>query len=234
MAALHMTIGLLSFTAPHGCHHALRLRAPSRSVCAPHARSVCAPHASAGSDDQPIDPRRALEEFGSLIEQVKELNSKWKGWSPDERAERRRAVVSTYVRVFAPAVAFSAVQLGLSLGAFAIILLGLTVSGRGYADVAALCEAVPFLASALEKLDPTLGNSAIALLAVELSAPALIGAALLAAPGATKSLEEQLASRGLDADGLNARIERLLGETAPAQADPPAEIPSDPDGGTGY
>ena len=203
--SLHVTIALLSFTAPHRC--ALRGR----------SRRLCAPTASVGPDDGPIDPRRALEEFGSLIEQVKELNSEWKNWTPEERSERRRTVVSTYVRVFAPAVAFSGVQLGISLGAFALILISLTLSGRGYTDVAALCEPVPFLRSALENLDPTLGNAAIALLAVELCAPALIASALLAAPAATRALEERLSTWNLDADGLNTRIERLLGETPPAE-----------------
>lgn len=206
--SVHVTIALLSFTAPHRC--ALRCR----------SRRLCAPAASVAPGDEPIDPRRALEEFGSLLGQVKELNSEWKNWTPDERSERRRAVVSTYVRVFAPAVAFSGVQLGISLAALALVLSGLNLSGRGYADVAALCEPVPFLRGALEKLDPTLGNAAIALLAVELSAPALIAAALLFAPAATRALEARLSTWNLDADGLNERIERILGETAEPADDP--------------
>ena len=73
--------------------------------------------------------------------------------------------------------------------------------------------ALPPLRSALEQLDPAWGNAAIALLAVELSAPLLIAATLAATPAATANLQAQLTEWNLDAEGLNARIEEVLEKT---------------------
>jgi hypothetical protein len=58
-------------------------------------------------------------------------------------------------------------------------------------------QGIPPVASALEQIDPSLGNAAIALLIVELLGPALIAIALAAAPRASASLKEQLNAWGL-------------------------------------
>ena len=137
-----------------------------------------------------------------------------KTWSAEERVERRRAIVATYVRVFAPAMAFSGTQLALTLGAFAIALVFLGLSGVGYASVADAAEGVPLLGDLLGKVDPSWGNAAIALALVELSAPLLIPLAAALTPGATEALSSKLEEWGLDADGLNARIEKVLEETS--------------------
>lgn len=171
------------------------------------------PSADAGGKAEALDPRDALKELGSLLEQVKLVWTEGGGWSPEERAERRRELVTTYVRVFAPAVAFSGVQLGVSLGTFGTVLVLLQSSGRGYPDLLNLSQGVPLLDSALGKIDPSLGNGAIALLVVEVLAPLLIGISLAAAPSATQSLQQWLEARDLDADGINARIEKVLDDT---------------------
>ena len=173
----------------------------------------CAPVDGVEPAAAPIDPRKAVEELGGLLEQIKVLWTESASWSADERVERRRELINTYVRVFAPALAFSGTQVAISLGAFLTVLLGLQLGGRGYADVYRLSGALPPLRSALEQLDPAWGNAAIALLAVELSAPLLIAATLAATPAATANLQAQLTEWNLDAEGLNARIEEVLEKT---------------------
>jgi len=165
------------------------------------------------ASEKALDPREAIKELGSLVEQVQELWRDGSSWSTEEKIDRRRQLVTTYVRVFAPAVAFSAVQLSLSFGVLAIILLALQLTNHGYADLEAWTQAIPPLHGAVEKLDPALGNGAIALLAVELLGPAIIAIALLAAPPATQALQQRLKAAGLDADGLNDRIEAVLEAT---------------------
>ena len=118
------------------------------------------------------------------------------------------------MRVFAPAIAFSGVQLSVSLLAFGMALLALGVSGRGYVDVVSLSAGVPVLGDALSQVGPGWGNAAIALLIVEVSAPLLIPLAALATPAATDALTAKLTEWGLDADGLNAKIEKVLQETS--------------------
>lgn len=162
----------------------------------------------------PLSPQAAVEELGSLLEQVKLLWTEGRAWSAEERVARRRELVSTYVRVFAPAMAFSATQLGLTLGEFLVLLFGLNVSGRGYADVAGLVSGVPFLRDALTNVDPSWGNAAIALVLVEVSAPVLLPVSAALTPRLSDKLQAQLTEWGLDADGLNARIEKVLEQTS--------------------
>jgi len=65
----------------------------------------------------------------------------------------------------------------------------------------------------LDKLDESWGDAAIALLLIEISAPLLIAAALALSPAATTALQGKLLEMNLDADGLNARIEKVLADT---------------------
>lgn len=184
---------------------------------------------AAAGEEEPLDPRKALEEVGTLLEQVKALWTEGSTWSPAERDQRQRDLVTQYFRVFVPAVAFSGVQLALSIGAFVIALVALSVSHRGYDDLVRMSQvsfaprhrkdgraqglsmghithrislpddtqSIPLVASALDKIDTSLGNAAIALLIVELLGPALIAIALAAAPGASASLKVKLNDWGL-------------------------------------
>ena len=163
--------------------------------------------------NKPIEPQAAVAELGKLTGQIQTLWSEGKTWGPEERATRRREIVDTYVRVFAPALAFSGAQLALSLATICTVLLALGVSGRGYADIASLGAGVPLLGDALAQVDSGWGNAAIALLVVELLAPALIPLALLVTPAATEALSQWLTDKGFDAEGLNARIAKALGES---------------------
>ena len=88
------------------------------------------------------------------------------------------------------------------------------MSGRGYADVAGLLAGAPLLGDAVAKVDPSWGNIAVALAVVEVTAPVLLlPLSLIATPAATQALQTQLTELGLDADGLNKRIEEVLERT---------------------
>ena len=125
---------------PLGRQQILSQRVPVLSLSEPEAEPAAAVPVPPAA---PMDPRKAVEELGSLVKQVQELWTEGKTWSIEERASRRRALVSSYVAVFAPAVAFSGVQLSLSIGSFLLALLGLKISGRGYADLVSLSGALP-------------------------------------------------------------------------------------------
>jgi len=170
--------------------------------------------ADASEKDAPIDPKQALAELGALTQQIQEVWTEGGSWTPDERIERRRDIVSQYVRVFAPAVAFSGVQLMLTFGLLALVLLGLSVSGRGYADFADALESAPLVGDVLANIDPSWGNAAIALAVVEVTAPViLLPLSVVATPTATQALQSKLTELGLDAEGLNQRIEEVLERT---------------------
>ena len=181
------------------------------------AVAVAAAASPPADPPEPIDPKRALEELtgpGGLLEQVQAVWTEGKTWTPAERAERRRAIVETYVRVFAPALAFSGTQLTITLGAFAAAFAGLGVSGVGYEQLASACRGVPLLGDGLSSIQPGWGNAAIALLLVELSAPLLLPLAAVLTPKATEALQAKLVEWDLDADGLNKRIEKVLADTS--------------------
>jgi hypothetical protein len=95
---------------------------------------------AAAGEEEPLDPRKALEGVGDLLQQVKSFWTDGPSWSAAERNQRQRELVTQYFRVFVPAVAFSGVQLTLSLGTFAISLLALNLSHRGYDDLSRLTQ----------------------------------------------------------------------------------------------
>jgi len=202
--------GLLLAPAPATRHLA---PAPAARHSLPGLPRPCTPLRAgvvAASEEAPLDPRAALDEVGTLLEKVRELWTDGSSWSAEERAVRQRELVDQYFRVFVPAVAFSGVQLGLSLAAFGTLLAALNLSHRGYDDVARLAEAFAPLAPLVDAINPTLGNAAIALAGVELLAPLLIAASLAAAPAAAASLKARLEGWGLP--------DRLLPPTDPPPA----------------
>ena len=163
---------------------------------------------------EPIDPRKAVEEMGLLMKQVQTMQAEGKTWTPEERTDRRRELVNTYVRVFAPALAFSGTQLALTFGAILFVYGALSVSGRGYNDALALSESFAPLHDAIEGIGPGYGNGAVGFVIVEALGPLLLPVALALTPPSTAALQKKLNSWGLDADGLNRRIEKVLKETS--------------------
>ena len=137
---------------PLGRAQLLSQRAPVLSLAEPEVEAAAE---SPMPPAAPMDPRKAVEELGSLVKQVQEVWTDGKNWDMEERARRRREIVSSYVAVFAPAVAFSGVQLTLSIGGFLIFLIGLKISGRGYADIVELSGVLPPLQVARQLLQPS-------------------------------------------------------------------------------
>ena len=108
-----------------GCapRSAVRMQLPDEGGTTESPSAERRSDASADSSD-PIDPKQAIAELGSLVTQIQEVWTEGRNWSLEERASRRRDIVTSYVRVFAPAVAFSGVQLGITFAVFAFVLGG--------------------------------------------------------------------------------------------------------------
>ena len=56
-----------------------------------------------------------MAELGKLTGQIQVLWTEGKTWGPEQRATKRSEIVESYVRVFAPALAFSGAQLAISV-----------------------------------------------------------------------------------------------------------------------
>ena len=213
---LALLLALLVSTNALALQMGVRCSSPARQrLPALRASADSGPQATAAPEPplEPLSPQNALEELGPLLEQVKLLWTEGSTWSAEERVERRRDIVEKYVRVFAPALAFSAAQLGLTGCVFVVVLIALGVSGRGFNDLASALSGLPLVGDLVEKVDPAWGNAAIALVLVEVSAPFLLPVAAAITPGMSASLQAKLEGWGLDADGLNARIEKVLKDT---------------------
>ena len=206
--ALFLASAAGAFTSPLASSRLPALRSRSSIAVA------CAPPAPVSPKEEPIDPKDAVAELGKLTDQIKILWTDGRTWDAETRTEKRREIVRTYVRVFAPAMAFSGSQLAITLVAFVIFLVVLGVSGLGFDTLQEATADVPLLGDGLAQIGPGWGNAAIAFLLVELCAPILIPAALLVTPKATEALSAKLDEWGLDADGLNAKIEKVLADTS--------------------
>jgi hypothetical protein len=101
-------------------------------------------------------------------------------------------------------------------GAFVLFFSLLSLTGRGLPDVEALFATFPdFIADPaadlLDKVDPALGNAAVAAILVELVSP-LLFISQLALKGKIETwLRGKMAGWGLDANGLLKRLERIAG-----------------------
>jgi len=217
ITALLILQGAVAFTPPRpGAPHlparqAYNIARFSRACADP---GNVAPTAKPKAAETPMSPQAAVEEMGSLLEQVKLVWTEGSSWSPEERASRRRDLVETYVRVFAPALSFSFAQLSLSLSVFLLTLLSLNLSGRGYADIADLVAGFPVVPDLLAKVDPGWGNVAIALVIIEVLSPLLLPVAAAATPSLSAALQRKLEELGFDAEGLDAQLAKVTGDKA--------------------
>ena len=208
LKALFLASATGGFTSPPASSRLPALQSRSSAAVA------CAPPAPVTPKEEPIDPKDAVAELGKLTDQIKVLWTDGRTWDAETRTEKRREIVRTYVRVFAPAMAFSGSQLAITLVVFVFFLVALGVSGLGFDTLQEATADVPLLGDGLAQVGPGWGNAAIAFLLVELCAPILIPAALLVTPKATEALSAKLDEWGLDADGLNAKIEKVLADTS--------------------
>ncbi|KAG8468213.1 hypothetical protein KFE25_013296 [Diacronema lutheri] len=132
-----------------------------------------------------------------------------------EGAARRMEIVELFQQVFVPALGFAFANVGVYLAVILCSFAALEVSGVGFEDVRAwLLQATggsPWIVSSVGRLDPKLGNLAIALFAAELAGPLIIAASLALSSSATDAIRSFLASRGLDPRGASEMLERTLG-----------------------
>ena len=196
-------------------------RTPQMSDTRPYSRL----HAEPSPDDQSVveektfvsayddgDPRQALEQFGSLFNQVQVILTEGSNWDADELEDKTREFARTYVGVVVPGLGYVATSLAVYVTTFATIGAGLALSGRGYNDIIALSSGFEPLRDLLEKADPTWGNVAIALVFLEVLSPAIIALTLALTPKTMDALRTNLDDWGWGEEGIDERVAEMLGK----------------------
>jgi len=169
-------------------------------------RGACGLRAMADTPKTKEGFEDALTEMGKIATKFQAFT---KATDPAEAAELRKDLIESYTRFAVPAASFSATSLSLFIATFTVLYTVLSVSGLGYEAVLDLTEDVPLLGGALAAVPDGWGNIGITFIALELFAPFLAAAAVAITPKVAKWLEEQLPGWGLDAEGLNKRMESL-------------------------
>ena len=159
-------------------------------------------------DDQ--DPRKALEQFGSLFSLVQAILLEGSTWDSDTLEEKTQEFVRTYLRVFVPGVGYAVTSLAVFGSAFSSFALALAISGRGYADILAAVSGVEPLRALLEKADPAWGNAAIALIGCEVVSPAILAVTLALTPKTMGALRTKLDELGWGEDDIDERAADIL------------------------
>mmetsp|Transcript_10729 Transcript_10729/g.23335 ORF Transcript_10729/g.23335 Transcript_10729/m.23335 type:complete len:243 (-) Transcript_10729:448-1176(-) len=159
-------------------------------------------------DDE--DPRKALEQFGSLFSLVQAILLEGSTWDSDTLEEKTQEFVRTYLRVFVPGVGYAATSLAVFGSTFSSFALALAISGRGYADILAAVSDVEPLRALLEKADPAWGNAAIALIGCEIVSPAILAATLALTPKTMGALQTKLDELGWGEDDVGERAADIL------------------------
>ena len=159
------------------------------------------------------DPRQALEQFGSLFSQVQEIFLQGSNWDEATLEVKTEEFVRTYLRVFVPGIGYAATSFAVFGSSFASILLGLSVSGRGYTDVLGAVSDIDFLRGLLLKADPAWGNAAIALLGCEVLSPVIFAVTLALTPKTMDTLQGKLNDWGWGEDDIDKRTAEILNQT---------------------
>mmetsp|Transcript_15537 Transcript_15537/g.33638 ORF Transcript_15537/g.33638 Transcript_15537/m.33638 type:complete len:260 (-) Transcript_15537:845-1624(-) len=158
------------------------------------------------------DPRQALEQFGSLFSQVQAILTEGDSWDSDELEDKTREFVRSYVGVVVPGVGYVATSVAVYASSFAFVRVALALSGRGYTDIVASVSGFEPLRDLLEKADPAWGNTAIALVILEILSPAIIAVTLALTPKTMDSLRTTLDGWGWGEEGINERVSEMLGK----------------------
>lgn len=159
------------------------------------------------------DPRKALEQFGSLFSQVSAIFTEGSSWDEATLERKTEEFVRTYLRVFVPGIGYAATSFAVFGSSVATIALALSISGRGYADVLGAVGDVDFLRNLLEKADPAWGNVAIALLGCEVLSPVILGVTLALTPKTMDALQGKLDEWGWGEDDIDKRTAEILNLT---------------------
>ena len=162
------------------------------------------------------DPRKALEQFGSLFSQVQTILTEGNSWDSDTLQVKTEEFVRTYVRVFVPGMGYAITSWGVYLGTFFLLSISLAVSGRGYNDVLAAASAIQPLEDFLtNRIDPTWGNVGISLIGLEVLSPAILALTLALTPQTIRALRSNLDEAGWGENNVNDRVAELLGNQQP-------------------
>mmetsp|Transcript_11659 Transcript_11659/g.30381 ORF Transcript_11659/g.30381 Transcript_11659/m.30381 type:complete len:215 (-) Transcript_11659:271-915(-) len=166
----------------------------------------------------PQNASQVSEAISGLVSKIAEYRSQPAGLGEDALAEKRAEIIQLYQDVFVPACAFALANLGAYLIVVGGTLAALKVSGIGYAQgldmlQSATSSAPAWVEGTLSKIDPQLGDLAIALAAAELAGPAIVAVTIASTPAVSRSLRERLAAAGLDAAGASQRLEKFLADT---------------------
>lgn len=210
MAALRIAI-LVAFV---GQASSLVVRPTARQlgrVRMPAARHATPDPLSEG-ERASFDVRNMTAAIEPLIQKIAEYRTA--SFDEEEAVARREEIIELYQRLFVPAAGFALANVGVYL-AFILAAYGVLQLGEvGFDDASNwllhATDNAPWVASTVGRLDPKLGNLAIALLAAELAAPLIVVASLALSSPATNSLRSFLNARGLDSRGASEKLERMI------------------------
>lgn len=138
------------------------------------------------------------------------MGAQGRSWDTDTLEAKAQDFAATYVRVLVPGLSYTATQLAVFVSAFAAVWGGLAASGVGYAGLVDLASGVAPLQHLLAQVDPAWGNTALALVLLELLSPLLIGASLALTPKTMGALRGQLEAWELDEVGMRQKVSEML------------------------
>jgi hypothetical protein len=156
------------------------------------------------------DPRKALEQFGSLFTQLQEILKEGGTWDEDTLESKTEQFVRTYLQIFVPGIGYAFTSFGVFGSAFLTCLLALNVSGRGYTDILHAVSGIEPLRALLEKANPAFGNAAIALVGCEVLSPVILAATLALTPKTMEALQNKLDELGWGEDDIEDRAADIL------------------------
>lgn len=199
----------------------------SASVCIGTARNdrlhPTAIHAAPSpTEDEPVpetniseskyegDPRKALEQFGSLFTQVQAIALEGGTWDAETLETKTQEFVRTYLQIFVPGIGYAVTSFGVFGSAFLTCLLSLNISGRGYNDILGAVSSIGPLRALLEKADPAWGNAAIALLGCEVLSPVILAGTLALTPKTMEAIQGKLNELGWGEDNIEERAADIL------------------------
>jgi hypothetical protein len=156
------------------------------------------------------DPRKALEQFGSLFSQVQSIVLEGGAWDAETLEIKTQNFIRTYLQIFVPGLGYALTSFVVLGSTFFSCFFGLNLSGRGYNDIVEAVSAYEPLRALLEKADPAWGNVAIALLGCELLSPVILAATLALTPRTMDLLQGKLDEIGWGEDDIEERTADIL------------------------
>jgi len=206
----HISAPAIGSALAAGQHLCTTLKAPSKAQRKSRRLSIALRAGKEGGEGLNLSKEGFDEAVKGMGEVANKFNAYTQCKDPQEAAVIRRDLVESYTKFAVPAASFSIVSLSLFASTFALIYTFLGLSGRGYDDVIGLVSGIDFLKGLLEAVPSKYGNLGITLVLLEVCAPILAASTLALAPKAADALQSKLPEWGLDADGLNRRMDAIV------------------------